>query len=471
MATTITSDCINCGACEPECPNNAISQGEEIYVIDPLLCTECVGFHDSEACAAVCPVDCCLPDPNNVETEEALIARARELHKEIDFGDSFESRFRKGGEKPAPAKQAPVQAPRTEEARVSSAETEAPASKPSAQAVAPSPAEPKTEPAPKPIPPSPPPMPESKPSAPAPSAQAAKAPRPGKRFPGEVSTGFREILLRFERRGPLTAILPRILFFLLQPVLGALSHQVKKDLERTVANSNSFSLIGSTGLNILLNMILYPLVFMALAATLTGVDVLFSQKINIYIFIGIFLSLLEGTYRLKDGIFHAKPATEMIFGSAIYGVPLYYALQSILARRTGVIRNSPIPVDGFYDKGFVEKLERERRYGNVYVIEDWGEAYFLRVEFPRKVPDIDLPLRSELPETMPDYDYDLFLKDGHFVVKGRCADERVRKISSSVGAFPPEFTTVIPLQEKVEGFSHRFENKLLEVVLLKEKRK
>jgi len=102
MATTITSDCINCGACEPECPNNAISQGEEIYVIDPQLCTECVGFHDYEACAAVCPVDCCVPDPNNVETEEVLIARGRALHQEVDFGENFESRFRKGAEKPAP---------------------------------------------------------------------------------------------------------------------------------------------------------------------------------------------------------------------------------------------------------------------------------------------------------------------------------------------------------------------------------
>ena len=103
MATMITSECINCGACEPECPNNAISQGEEIYVIDPLLCTECVGFHDYEACAAVCPVDCCVTDPNNIETEEALIARARALHQDVSFEENFESRFRKGGEKPAPA--------------------------------------------------------------------------------------------------------------------------------------------------------------------------------------------------------------------------------------------------------------------------------------------------------------------------------------------------------------------------------
>ena len=95
MATMITSECINCGACEPECPNNAISQGDPVYVIDPLLCTECVGFHDYEACAAVCPVDCCVTDPNNIETEEVLIARARSLHKETEFGENFESRFRK----------------------------------------------------------------------------------------------------------------------------------------------------------------------------------------------------------------------------------------------------------------------------------------------------------------------------------------------------------------------------------------
>jgi hypothetical protein len=102
MATMITSECINCGACEPECPNNAISQAEELYVIDPLLCTECVGFHDYEACAAVCPVDCCVTDPNNVETEDALIGRAKAIHQDVQFGDTFESRFRKG-DKPAPA--------------------------------------------------------------------------------------------------------------------------------------------------------------------------------------------------------------------------------------------------------------------------------------------------------------------------------------------------------------------------------
>jgi ferredoxin len=85
VATIITEECINCGACEPECPNQAITQGEDIYVIDPALCTECVGFHGEEACAAVCPVDCCIPDPHNAETESDLLARARKLHPQRDF--------------------------------------------------------------------------------------------------------------------------------------------------------------------------------------------------------------------------------------------------------------------------------------------------------------------------------------------------------------------------------------------------
>jgi ferredoxin len=96
MATMITEECINCGACEPECPNEAISEGEDIYVIDPARCTECVGHHDEEQCAAVCPVDCCVPDPNNLEQEVKLFDRAKELHPNKVFSDDdYPSRFRK----------------------------------------------------------------------------------------------------------------------------------------------------------------------------------------------------------------------------------------------------------------------------------------------------------------------------------------------------------------------------------------
>ncbi len=116
MAIIITDECINCGACEPECPNNAIYEGAEdwryadgtelsgnivlpsgtrsdadedqeaisddVYYIVPDKCTECKGFHDEPQCAAVCPVDCCVPDENIVETEEELLSKQRFLHKE-----------------------------------------------------------------------------------------------------------------------------------------------------------------------------------------------------------------------------------------------------------------------------------------------------------------------------------------------------------------------------------------------------
>lgn len=105
MAIMITDECINCGACEPECPNTAIYEGgaewtygsdtygegdkspdgaegffsDEFFYIVPDKCTECKGFHDEPQCAAVCPVDCCVDDPDHVETEEELLAKKDKL--------------------------------------------------------------------------------------------------------------------------------------------------------------------------------------------------------------------------------------------------------------------------------------------------------------------------------------------------------------------------------------------------------
>lgn len=110
MAIYITTDCINCGACEPECPNTAIYEAgaewelagnrygdapspagyernffsAEFYYIVPDKCTECKGFHDEPQCAAVCPVDCCLPDPLITETDEELL-------KKKDYLDSIDT--------------------------------------------------------------------------------------------------------------------------------------------------------------------------------------------------------------------------------------------------------------------------------------------------------------------------------------------------------------------------------------------
>ena len=112
MATVITEECINCGACEPECPNTAIYAGgvqyelngatidalsNDFYYIVPEKCTECVGHFEKEQCAAVCPVDCCVPDPNHPETEEVLFERAKKIHPDRPFAElsATTSRFLK----------------------------------------------------------------------------------------------------------------------------------------------------------------------------------------------------------------------------------------------------------------------------------------------------------------------------------------------------------------------------------------
>jgi ferredoxin len=80
MAFKITDDCISCGACEPECLNQAISEGETIYVVDPNKCSECVGSFSTQQCVEVCPVDACIADPEHVETREVLLERWQGIH-------------------------------------------------------------------------------------------------------------------------------------------------------------------------------------------------------------------------------------------------------------------------------------------------------------------------------------------------------------------------------------------------------
>ena len=82
MALIINEECIACDACLPECPNDAISEGDPIYIIDPNLCSECVGFFDEPQCVEVCPVDSIVPDPNHQETKEELLEKKKRIHGE-----------------------------------------------------------------------------------------------------------------------------------------------------------------------------------------------------------------------------------------------------------------------------------------------------------------------------------------------------------------------------------------------------
>ncbi|MGZ8466183.1 MAG: YfhL family 4Fe-4S dicluster ferredoxin [Candidatus Binatia bacterium] len=437
MATMITAECINCGACEPECPNNAISQGDPVYVIAPELCTECVGFHDYEACAAVCPVDVCVTDPNNIESEDVLVARARALHPEVAIGDNFQSRFRKGGAvAPAAAVTSAVVAP-----------VPVAAAKPAAAPV---------------VAKAPPPVPSAKP-VPAP---VKKAPRPKKNFANELPLSFDEAMKQFQSGGSTQPGWFRTAVILAQPLIGALPHGIKKRLEVAV-QSSLFTAGGSTAVNIVHNAVLYPLIAAGIGMAAHDPAFIFDKGVNNYLLVGLLLAILEGAYRLKDGLFKAKPAEEMKFPPAIYGGPLALVADALFSKRIGLVRQMPIPVEGFYSKGFVAKRERERRYGNIYTVEDCGGAFLMRMEFPRWLPEIGVESREQLSDEMPDYDYDLSLQDGQLIVKGKCTDEKVRKISSSVGAFPPEFTSIIPFRERITGFAHQFNDKNLEVLLVK----
>jgi ferredoxin len=87
MALWITDECINCDVCEPECPNDAISMGPEIYVIDPRKCTECVGHFDEPQCVQVCPVACIPVNPVCVETPAQLLEKYHRLQAALPGGD------------------------------------------------------------------------------------------------------------------------------------------------------------------------------------------------------------------------------------------------------------------------------------------------------------------------------------------------------------------------------------------------
>jgi ferredoxin len=83
MALKITQECINCDVCEPECPNQAIYQGYEIYEINPELCTECLGHFNEPQCQIVCPVECIIVDTDKNDTKEILLNRYHQLQQRI----------------------------------------------------------------------------------------------------------------------------------------------------------------------------------------------------------------------------------------------------------------------------------------------------------------------------------------------------------------------------------------------------
>jgi hypothetical protein len=407
-------------------------------------------------------VDCCVPDPERPETHEVLLARARELHPGETIPDDAPSRFKKAG-----AESAPAAAAGNGHDAAAGAAPAAPA--PVAKAAA----------------------------APAPVAKAAAAPavrapalvtgtrgrvekavaRPAaprveRRFAGELAGEFETILAdvgtpRRRVRSPVGWIALTLLA-VGQGVFGALPAGAKRRLAEAVNDRRFFDPVLATAANIFLNLVLYPIacVAVAIAAGRTG---LFNAGVNGWIFLGLALATGEAAFRLRESFLHGAPLADTPLRGAIYGIaliPVAAVITTVLGRRT---TESTVGFDGFYGgrEFFDEKVERERRYGSVYKLEDRGDAFVLRLEFPRLLPPSTFADELGLAREMPDYDYEVGLQNGTLVVHARVTDPKVRKLTAVAPAFPPEFTTRVAIGTPVAGFRQRYQDKTLEVILPK----
>lgn len=289
-----------------------------------------------------------------------------------------------------------------------------------------------------------------------------------KHFPGELEADFNAVLASVSASPVRVAPVPvQIAFRIAEPVLGAMPVGVKARLEEAVGSSGGFSRVRSTALNLILNLILYPAILTALAVVVLG-DGLFSQSTGGWIMLGVLIASAEGAWRLREGVIHAKPASELTYRGCLYGLGLA-PIGSILARALGAGRRTErkVAFDGFEGTMHEDKTERDRRYGTVYTVAEYANAYLVRLEMPRKLPLSSLKGLWNLPDEMPDYDYNIVLGDNVLAVNASVRGETIRRLSYVSSAFPADFATRIEFGKPVGAFKHRMRDKVLEVVVLK----
>jgi hypothetical protein len=291
-------------------------------------------------------------------------------------------------------------------------------------------------------------------------------------YPGELPAEYDAIAADLGKpvrntRG-ITGRIGLLLLAAMQGVYGAASGPALRELEQAVSDHRCFRADLAIAANVFLNVLLYPVVCCAIAIVL-GKAGLFTADMRWWVALGFIIALGEAAWRLRDSFFRGVPLAEVSPRGALYAplvLPLVAITKSLLGNRGEA---SGIGFDGFSsgEERYDEKLERARRYGSVYQLEERDDAYVLRVEFPRLVPPTSLGSQLGLPTEMPDYDFELALRDGAFVVHAKVIDPDVRKLTAVAPAFPGEFTTEVVLRDAVTGFRHRYEDKTLEVILPK----
>ena len=274
-----------------------------------------------------------------------------------------------------------------------------------------------------------------------------------------------------------------LLTMLMQPILGAFSAKFKTRLEEMAGNSTIFSAAISTGINSLINITLYPLVLFFIALRGENASI-FTSEGNLMIFLGIVIAIAEGIYRFKDEF--SSIAEQPRYGAAFYGwIPSLVATPILIGLRSVLVvapKEGRLTVPGSVDpSGAVyadDVRERYRRYGMINRVTEMANHYQVEIEFPRWVPNSVVKEENDLPDRMPDYDYEINLSSPYMpgetpapesvlTVQTQLEDPRFASILGRTSSFPNGFTNTLPISGQPEDFHATYRNKVLTIVVSK----
>lgn len=286
-----------------------------------------------------------------------------------------------------------------------------------------------------------------------------------------------------------------LLTMLGQPILGAFSASFKAQLEEMAGNPRVFSAAVSTGINSLINLILYPLVLFFIQ-TRGDIANLFTPAGNLMIFLGIVIAIAEGMFRFKAELTSTPDDEQARYGASFYGwIPSLFATPVLKAMRS-VLVNDPasqrttmpgaVQTDGAVYSDDIK--ERYRRYGMVNRVLETSDYYQIEIEFPRWVPNSSAKETFELPDRMPHYDYEVYLSSPYapdaspapesvVTVQTQLprdpkkpqqfADPRFAKVVGRTSSFPDGFRNIFPISGQPEDFHAKYRNRMLEIVVPK----
>ena len=286
-----------------------------------------------------------------------------------------------------------------------------------------------------------------------------------------------------------------LLTMLGQPILGAFSASFKAQLEEMAGNPRVFSAAVSTGINSLINLILYPLVLFFIQ-TRGDIANLFTPAGNFMIFLGIVIAIAEGMFRFKAELTSTPDDEHARYGASFYGwIPSLFATPVLKAMRS-VLVNDPaaqrttmpgaVQTDGSIFSDDIK--ERYRRYGMVNRVLETSDYYQIEIEFPRWVPNSSAKETFELPDRMPHYDYEVYLSspfapdaipapESVVTVQTQLprnpdkpqqfADPRFEKVVGRTSSFPDGFRNIFPIPGQPEDFHAKYRNRMLEIVVPK----